>query len=202
MLSYDKNLIFIPSTDTGVVEVLSSSNLSVSNEIRTVSKSKKGMIMCIKQIDFNLVLCGYENGELVAFDNYTEKANIDLFRGEPVLSFDFSASKKIGIAGSSGAELKQFSFKNINNIFTFELTGAIQMANPGVNCIKIRQSDSLIFSCGCWDSRIRIISLKKLRLLAVLDFHKEAINSLDFCQQNTLVSGSSDGFITLWDVYN
>lgn len=195
-------MIFIPSSESGVVQVLNSTNLSVSNEIKTETETKRGMIMCIKQIDFNLVLCGYENGELVAFDNCKEKANIDLFRGEPLLSFDFCLSKKIGIAGSSGAELKQFSFNNENNIFKLELTGAIQMTNPGVNCIKIRPSDSLIFSCGCWDSRIRIISLKKLRLLAVLDFHKEAINSLDFSQQNTLVCGSSDGFITIWDVYN
>lgn len=201
MLSNDKNLLFIPSSESGIVEVLNSDNLSILYEIRPESKTKRGMIMCLKQIDQNLILCGYENGEVVLFDGRNEKAQIDLFKGDPVLCFDFSFEKKIGIAGSSGSELKQFMLTNEKNNFILEFTLSIQLTNPGVNSIKIRPSDSLLFSCGCWDFKIRLLTLKKLRLLAVLDFHKEAVNCADFCQDNSLVTGSSDGFIALWDIY-
>ncbi|RNA44651.1 guanine nucleotide-binding subunit beta 1 [Brachionus plicatilis] len=201
LLSYDKNLVFIPSSEPGVVDVLSLDELKISYQIKPVPNSKRGMIMCMKQIEKNFILCGYENGEVALFDGLNEKAQIDLFNGEPVLSFDFCPSKQIGIAGSSGSELKQFTLRNKSGLLELELTASIQFTNPGVNSVKIRPSDSLLVSCACWDSRIRLLSLKKLRLLVVLDFHKEAINSLDFSQDNTLVSGSSDGFIAIWDIY-
>ena len=77
----------------------------------------------------------------------------------------------------------------------------IQLINPGVNCIKIRQSDSKIFATGGWDYRIRLYGTKKQNSLAVLCFHKSAVNTIDFSRENLMAVGSNDGVVSFWDLY-
>ncbi|CAF0769823.1 unnamed protein product [Brachionus calyciflorus] len=204
-LSCDKTKLFLPSTESGLIEAIDLTENKRLFELRSNGdlKSNRGMVMCIKIINTQLFLNGFENGEIVLFDlsNQLEKSSINLFNGQPVLSFDFDSKNMIGIAGSAESELKQFSLLNENLEYCFQGGPSVQITNPGVNFIKIRLSDSLIFACGCWDSRIRIFSLKKMRLLAVLDFHKEAINSIDFSIDNLMSAGSSDGIISIWDIF-
>lgn len=51
--------------------------------------------------------------------------------------------------------------------------------------------------------RVRIFSIKKLKPLAILKYHNKSIQSLSFCQKtNLLASSSSDGKISIWDIYN
>ena len=52
-----------------------------------------------------------------------------------------------------------------------------------------------------WDSRIRLFGVKKLRPLAVLDLHKESIQSVTFSLDGTLAAGSKDKTISLWILY-
>ncbi len=73
----------------------------------------------------------------------------------------------------------------------------------GLNCIKCRNNDSKIFATGGWDHRVRVYGMKKKNLLAVLDFHKEAINTIDFSFfTNQMAVGSNDGIASFWDLYN
>jgi WD40 repeat protein len=77
-----------------------------------------------------------------------------------------------------------------------------ELTNPGVNCIRIRNRDDRIFVTAGWDFRIRVFAMKKTKLLCVLDFHKEAVNFLDFSNDNCLAAGSNEGLISFWNLYN
>lgn len=157
------------------------------------------MLMCLKLNDSNNLLAGYENGEIVLFDfrTFNEIESINLFNGQPVMCFDFDISAKIGYSGSAESNVHGFKL-NETKLERFE---TISLANSGVNSIKIRPSDSRIFAIGGWDSRIRLYSTKKQKFLACLDFHKDAINSIDFATNNLMCAGSNDGIITFWDLY-
>ena len=166
------------------------------------STDNYGMLMLMKVLESNnLLLCSYENGDLALFDlkEFRELSRLSMFKGNPLLAFDYSIDKNIGVAGCSELDLQKFSIYE-NSILSL-VNAKVELKNAGLNCIKIRSSDSKIFACAGWDSRIRIYGLKKAKLLCVLDFHNENVNTLDFLK-DTLVCGSNDGLISFWNIYN
>lgn len=159
------------------------------------------MLMSLKSLSGNKVMAGYENGELAFFDlrTFSQISSLNIFKGQPLMCFDYSVSKNTGICGSADEWLRQF---RVGDSSLFE-EATIELVNPGQNCVQIRESDSRLFATGGWDSRIRLYSLKKLKPLVVLDFHKEAINTIDFSTpDNLMAAGSNDCIISFWNVYN
>lgn len=156
--------------------------------------------MNIKPVDSTKLMAGYESGDVVVFDLRTcqEVSRVNLFAGQPLMCFDYNGQRNLGIAGSSENSLELFKMdKDL-----IERSGSIEITNPGLNCIKFRPSDLKIFATGGWDNRIRLFGSKKKNLLAVLDFHKDHINTIDFSVRNLMAAGSNDGIISLWDLYN
>lgn len=196
-------MLCLPSNKASIVDCIDLKNYSKIASFKSKSESaqeQRGMLMCLKSVDSNSLFAGYENGEIVSFDlrTFNEINSLDLYQGQPMMCFDFSDSLKIGYTGS--AESKVHGFKL--NETKLERSETINLVNPGVNSIKIRPSDSRIFAIGGWDSRIRIYSAKKQKFLACLDFHKEAINSIEFNSTNNLIyAGSNDGIISCWDLF-
>lgn len=169
-----------------------------------IDKSKYGMVMHIQCVmNTNELLASYENGDLALFslDTFKELSRLTLFSGQPLLCFDHLNDNNfnIGVAGCSEAELKQFQINNSKLTIYNEL---ISLKNAGLNFIKIRLNDAKIFSTAGWDSRVRVYSLKKAKLLCVLDFHKDTLNTLDFSAKNILACASNDGLISFWNLYN
>lgn len=159
--------------------------------------------MCLRSsTDHPIVMAGYENGELVSFDlrQNAELASLDLFSGQPLMCFDYSSSNHIGLAGSSENSLKQFIADD--QLSSMAVKETISLVNAGINCVKIRQRDSKLVATGGWDAKIRLFGLKKVKPLAVLDFHKDAINTVSFSNENLLVCGSNDTIISFWNIYN
>lgn len=157
--------------------------------------------MSLKLVDSSRLMAGYENGELALFDltTFEELTSTMMFNGHPLMCFDYRADKNVGICGSSESCLKQFSLKDQS----ISETASVELTNPGQNCISIRKSDAKLFATGGWDSRIRMYSLKKLKPLVVLDFHKDTINTIDFnSRDNIMACGSNDCIISFWNLYN
>ena len=156
--------------------------------------------MTLKVLNSNHLIAAYENGEFVLFSlkTSTELSCLNLLNGQPLMCFDYNDNLKVGYAGSAESEILGFI---INQNESLEQINSIDLVNPGVNCIKIRPSDSKIFATGGWDSRVRVYGAKKQKFLACLDFHKEAINSIDFCSDNVMAVGSNDGIISFWNLY-
>jgi WD40 repeat protein len=210
-LNSDKTLLVLPSSESSVIDCVETSGFTRIGQLRSKSRENggrqgdRGMLMSLKLEGASQCLGGYENGDLVLFDlrMYREIASVSLFEGQPIMCFDYCASNNVGISGSSESWIKQFALveSSTNSLVEFRLDQQVELVNPGLNCAKIRTSDSKLCATGGWDSRVRLYSLKRLKPLVVLDFHKEAVNTIDFSSENLMACGSNDGIISFWNLY-
>ncbi|XP_061585781.1 guanine nucleotide-binding protein subunit beta-like protein 1 [Cololabis saira] len=168
-----------------------------------------GMVMCLKlwQPDAGpgpLLLAGYEDGSLVLWD-VTQRSELSRVRAhaEPVMCLTFDPQRLKGISGSTEKELSSWILDSQNNI---QLQDSLTMVNPGVSQLCLRDDGRLLASAG-WDHRVRIFGWKKLRPLAVLQYHSDMVLSVAFSdhrepKQRLLAAGSKDQRVSLWSVYN
>lgn len=87
-----------------------------------------------------------------------------------------------------------------------QLQDHVTLVNPGVSQLRVRDDGRLLASAG-WDHRVRLFGWKKLRPLAVLQYHTDMVLSVAFSdhqdpRQRLLAAGSKDQRISLWSVYN
>ncbi|XP_015795968.1 guanine nucleotide-binding protein subunit beta-like protein 1 [Tetranychus urticae] len=158
-----------------------------------------GMLMALKFIcnaDENriLLLTGHESGVLkcfqITYDNENgveetkEMDSLTLF-DDMITSLDFDDNTRRGICGSVYTKLTIFGLKetNIGDCF-YKLLAlkSVEMKNPGISSIKIRP-DSRVVAISCWNSRVYLFSWKSMKLLAVIDKHKQSINAIAFSSQ-------------------
>ena len=79
--------------------------------------------------------------------------------------------------------------------------GHIQLATPGVAAAALR-GDSRIVATAGWDKKVRVFHYVKRGPLAVLQYHKAAVNDVRFdSRTQALASASKDGSIALWHVF-
>lgn len=87
-----------------------------------------------------------------------------------------------------------------------QLQDYVTLVNPGVSQLCGRGDGKLLASAG-WDHRVRVFGWKKLRPLAVLQYHSDMVQSVAFSdhqdpRQRLLAAGSKDQRISLWSIYN
>lgn len=168
-----------------------------------------GHIMCMQSITVSgqqYVLAGYESGAFLTWDLRTNSIiNIAIFPECP-FTFDFCSDANRGIHGNGTDKLGIFGYQR--NDMNLIGRGEIAMKNAGVNCIRIRR-DQKIFCAGGNDGRIRIYSWKSLRPLTVLTNHRASVNDIaysngqvDLWKSQIMATASSDGQISLWNLYN
>uniref|UniRef100_A0A2I4C276 Guanine nucleotide-binding protein subunit beta-like protein 1 n=1 Tax=Austrofundulus limnaeus TaxID=52670 RepID=A0A2I4C276_AUSLI len=174
-----------------------------------IPEAKLGMVMCIKLWKPEsgvgpLLLAGYEDGSLLLWD-VTQRSVLSQVKAhpEPVMCLTFDPKRLRGISGSSEKKLSSWMLDSQNNI---QLQDSVVLVNPGVSQICIREDGRLLASAG-WDHRVRIFGWKKLRPLAVLQYHTDMVLSVAFSdhldpRQTLLAAGSKDQRISLWSIYN
>ena len=113
------------------------------------------------------------------------------------MCMDYCVNQNKGISGSVNSTLKSWTIDDQSQITVLK---DIEVINDGFNCIKVRPDDKL-FVTGGWDSRARVFSMKKLSPLAVLTYHRESVQCVNFSSQNILAVGSKDGGISMWNIY-
>lgn len=91
-------------------------------------------------------------------------------------------------------------------LVVLQLQDCVTLVNPGVSQLCIRGDGKLLASAG-WDHRVRVFGWKKLRPLAVLQYHTDMVLSVAFSdhqdpRQRLLAAGSKDQRISLWSIYN
>lgn len=166
------------------------------------ASNKQGMCMAVKPVshltDVNQMLIGYESGNVLLWDLRTQKT-LDAFKAheESLMCLDYCDSKSLGISGSTDTLLSTWKVSSDAKI---QHNKDIEITNPGVNCIHVR-NDGKLLATGGWDSRIRIFGVKKLNPLAVMTSHTDSVQCLTFSQDNLLACGSKDKRISLWDIY-
>ncbi|XP_076110749.1 guanine nucleotide-binding protein subunit beta-like protein 1 [Mytilus galloprovincialis] len=192
------NKIAIPTESTSTVQLYDMSTMQCIGELKPdISGQKYGMCMAVKSVENNIFI-GYENGCIASWDAKTFKmANKSQIHKESVMCLDYSSQSNLGISGSADENLVSWSISENNTIVKGK---EITVKNPGFTSVSIRH-DQKIFASGGWDSNIRIYSVKKLKPLAVLSYHKESVQCVTFSSDNILACGSKDAHISLWDIY-
>ncbi|XP_018772093.2 guanine nucleotide-binding protein subunit beta-like protein 1 isoform X3 [Serinus canaria] len=170
--------------------------------------AKLGMPMCLKLWQLScgsqpVLLAGYEDGSVVLWNVSTGKALSRLTcHQEPVMSLDFDSEKAKGISGSSEKVLSIWSLNEQQNLQVYKTH---ELVNAGISDITIRPDKKILATAG-WDHRIRIFGWKKLKPLAVLDYHTATVHCVSFSDHSSppdrlLAAGSKDQRISVWSIY-
>ena len=168
-------------------------------EIIEPPNEKSGFLGCIK-VTSKFTFLGYENGQLrmIEKSGLNPIFNIDL-KNKPLLCMDM----KNDYICVGTAEDCIFSVKIHTD--SMEIIKKRDLPTKGISSLKIR-SDGKILICGSWDSTVRLFSFKKpenLKPLGALKFHQNSIDCLAVNNDTGIfAAGSSDGYISIWNVYN
>lgn len=182
----------------------------VGNVIQTLCsdvKEKCGEIMAVKcftmsETDFIFVL--YESGLLTLFTISGDKINDFKISSDCPMAMDFDGESKV-IVGGSGEVIMGLELTSDLKLVKWK---EVKITNPGVSCLVIRP-DKKLFVTGCWDSKIRLFSMKTFKLLAVLQNHSQTIQEVRYSPSKVdawdchslLAAAGQDGRITLWSIY-
>ena len=167
------------------------------------SVSSSGFLGCLK-ISSDFIFLGYESGQLKMIDKSNLLPIFNLNLNHALLCMDLKNNSLI--LGTS--EDCIFSVKiHTEEQKSLEIIKKRQIPNKGISSLKIR-SDGQILICGSWDSTVRLFSYKKpenLKPLGALKFHQKSVDCVavnDETQPYYIAAGSSDGYISIWNVYN
>ncbi|MFM2310967.1 MAG: hypothetical protein RLZZ04_243 [Cyanobacteriota bacterium] len=129
------------------------------------------------------------------WDVETGECRLNLSNSNKVLSVAFHPNGRM-IAGGDGKSIKLWDLETGKLIQTF--VGH----NATILSLVFNSEGNILMSGGdSIDSTIRIWSVDTGRCIQVLHGHKSAVRGLNLTPNNqTLVSGSNDGMIRLWDL--
>ena len=173
--------------------------------LASLLKAEAGTVMSLAQAeaDTGRLLAGYENGEIVVWDWNSNSQILSVNLASTIgtiMSLTWDREKRLGVVVGSEDKVLVLDQK-------LEVVTERKVTNSGLSSALVR-GDGKILVTGGWDGRLRIFSwLKphKLRPLAVLQFHQEAVTSLASCEtaggKHLLVAGGKDGKISVWDIY-
>ncbi|XP_053225465.1 guanine nucleotide-binding protein subunit beta-like protein 1 isoform X2 [Podarcis raffonei] len=150
------------------------------------------------------LLVGYEDGSVVLWNLSMGRMQSRLTcHQEPIMSLDFDSEKAKGVSASSEKMLCCWS---CNDQQSLELRQTYELTNPGIAEVTLRQDKKILATAG-WDHRIRLFGWKKMKPLAVLDYHTAAVHCVAFSdhsqpQERLMAAGSKDHRISVWSIYN
>jgi WD40 repeat protein len=190
-----KELIFVASGD-GLITIINKNENAIKKHLKVSSKSIR-----------NLAINGTKN-ELIAvssdfsfsvFDlNTFVIKNHHIAHQNSIFSIAFSPDNRYFITGSRDAHLKVW------NAESYELKLDIPAHLFAINAISFNPYFQIFATCSM-DKTIKIWDAENLKLLKVLDKsrfagHGTSINCLNWVNKNTLLAGSDDKMISVWNI--
>ena len=151
-----------------------------------------------------ILICGYESGKLVVancgdgqilieekcFEDGESCTDADLYEGIEIDSI------KLVVVGTGKTVKVIKGFDSPDPSLT-----SLTLPFPGCNSVSIR-FDGKLFVTGGWDCKLRFFSLKSLKLLAVVDYHYEAISAVEIRREDSsTIAACSDGTISVWTLF-
>eukprot|EP00062_Callorhinchus_milii_P016300 gi/632967462/ref/XP_007899992.1/ PREDICTED: guanine nucleotide-binding protein subunit beta-like protein 1 isoform X1 [Callorhinchus milii] len=202
-------LLALPGKATSEVKIIDVVNKTPVCTLNPAADAKLGMPMCLKLWQLEpcsrpLLLAGYEDGSVTLWDVSEGRMLTRLAcQREPVMCLDFDPQKAKGICGSSAKLLSSWTLDRQQSLKSQEV---LELVNPGVAQVCLRQDKRILATAG-WDQRIRVFSWKKLKALAVLQYHTDSVHCVTFSDHSALsprllAAGSKDQLISLWSLYN
>ncbi|XP_060125260.1 guanine nucleotide-binding protein subunit beta-like protein 1 isoform X2 [Zootoca vivipara] len=150
------------------------------------------------------LLVGYEDGSVVLWNLSMGRMQSRLTcHQEPIMGLDFDSEKAKGVSASSEKMLCCWS---CNEQQSLELQQTYELTNPGIAEVTLRQDKKILATAG-WDHRVRLFGWKKMKPLAVLDYHTAAVHCVAFSdhsqpKERLMAAGSKDRRISVWSIYN
>ncbi|KAI8367786.1 WD40-repeat-containing domain protein [Blakeslea trispora] len=144
-------------------------------------------------LDTLFVVAGYESGSIVLWQVEQNQAKSVWHKKEHT---EPDISRTFILSSSADNQVCKYSVQ------TGDIIKKITLKKSGMVVLKIR-SDNKIFGLGGYDGKIRLFSVKSMTPLAILSYHKDTINGLDFGVENHhwLIGGSQDHRISLWSIF-
>ncbi|CAF4118781.1 unnamed protein product [Rotaria socialis] len=164
-----------------------------------------GMVMKLRVYDNRLLFVVYESGSLNVFDILTTK-QLDAYQitsdHEPVTAMDVVCDTCI--CGTTKSDLISIDFSSSSSKLQPTPTFRhIDLPNAGTSFIRCRPDDGKLIAAAGWDSRVRLFRRETGKQLAMLDLHRQQVNSIDFdFHTRQIVCASEDRTVSIWDVYN
>ncbi|XP_040272262.1 guanine nucleotide-binding protein subunit beta-like protein 1 [Bufo bufo] len=209
LLSTECCLLAVPGTESSQVQVMDIGSKKIISSMTPPTDGAWGMALCMKLWQPKsgrspLLVAGYEDGS-VALWNVLEHRLLSrhIFHKEPVMCIDFDCDNARGVSGSSENILNVWSIDEQQN---FKYYKAQELVNPGIADVRIRQDKKILATAG-WDYRVRIFGWKKVKPLAVLQYHSAMVHCVSFSdhiipEERLLAAGSKDKRISLWSIYS
>ena len=182
----------------------------VIRPLASLTKEGAGTLMAVADMGGGRILAGWENGVVVVWrwKTQSEETLVDLHcKVGTVMALAWDPAKERGVVVGSEALLVVVDA-------TLQVVGQREVVNSGMGAALVRD-DSSIMLTGGWDARLRVFSWKKpekLKPLAVLDFHSEAVEAMTFSKgkleegrmagKRLVAAGGKDGKVSLWDIYS
>ena len=208
LLTSEEEVIACPSGQGGLM--VARLVEEVIRPLASLSREGAGTLMAVARMDEEKILVGWENGEVVVWQwrSNEEKAMVDLHsKVGTVMALTWDPVKQRGVVVGSEARVVVVDDH-------LQVLGEREVVNAGMGSALVRD-DSTIMVTGGWDSRVRVFSWKnpaKLKPLAVLDFHTEAVEAMVFSKgrlevgrlsgKRLIAAGGKDGKVSLWDIYS
>ncbi|KAI8365504.1 WD40-repeat-containing domain protein [Choanephora cucurbitarum] len=150
-------------------------------------------------LDTLFVVAGYESGGIVLWQIEQDQAKCVWHKKEhkePVLDLAVDVSKTFILSSSADNQVYKYSVQ------TGDIINKITIKKSGMVALRIR-SDNKVFALGGYDGKIRLFSVKTMKPLAILSYHKNTTYGLDFGTVNYhwLISASQDHRIGLWNIF-
>ncbi|KAM4707128.1 guanine nucleotide-binding protein subunit beta-like protein 1 isoform 2-T2 [Discoglossus pictus] len=208
LLKTESCLLGVPSRENSQVDVLDLPSKKIVSSLIPNADSRWGMAMCMKiwqplSGSSPLLLVGYEDGSVVLWNISEHKFMSRLAcHTEPVMGLDFDCENLRGASGSSEKILSVWSLDEQQNLKAYKVQ---EIINPGISDVILRQDRKILATAG-WDHRIRIFGWKKMKPLAVLQYHKATVHCVSFSDHinptnRLLAAGSKDQRISIWAIY-
>ena len=154
------------------------------------------------------LMAGYEAGEIVLWDWSNNLALMEIILASHLgtlmaVTWDLDRGRVAAV----GSEARVV----VVDTEAMEVTRVREVTNPGLGAVMVR-GDGRLLVTGGWDARLRLFSWgsDKLKPLAVLQFHTEAVETLLCCDnlaegrlagRRLILAGGKDGKISFWDIY-
>lgn len=135
-----------------------------------------------------LVVAGFESGQACVWQQKGAKRSWKLvythkYHSQPVLSLSVAQSQGAFFTSSADAVVARHPLGKSG-----AQTKTVQTKHAGQQGLTVR-GDEKIFATAGWDSRVRVYSVKTMKDLAVLKWHKEGCYALAFAD----VGGGATG---------
>ena len=159
--------------------------------------------------DITNIFLEKEDNNKINKDKYTfEKYNKDYFNiEEKITSLNFSPSGKEIIIGTHNGKIIKYEFRGDKYYYTGSFTcrnrlGKNSFGKKVTSIQFLNNKYAIISSC---DSRIRLLSMNDGKIICKYKGHlneNSMIKSEFDHNYDIIISGSEDGFVYIWDLYN